>query len=301
MIRFDQVVKRYGNTTAVDRATFTVERGELFGLIGPDGAGKSSIMRMLVTLLLPDDGTITLDGHNVVADYRFVRRNVGYMPGTFSLYTDLTVEENLQFFANVFGTTIQENYHLIAEIYEQLAPFKDRRAGALSGGMKQKLALCCALIHRPLALILDEPTTGVDAVSRAEFWSMLRRLTTTGITIVVSTPYLEEAALCDRVGLINDGRLMQIDTIGGIVASYDHALWRIDADNTRTALQVLREHPAARAAYLYRSSVMMSTDQELDAEHLTHELLRSGVAGARVSRAQPDIEDRFMDLMLEHA
>lgn len=301
MIRFDQVVKRYGSTIAVDHASFAVGRGELFGLIGPDGAGKSSIMRMLVTLLLPDEGSITLDGHDVVADYRFVRRNVGYMPGTFSLYTDLTVEENLQFFANVFGTTIKENYHLIAEIYEQLAPFKDRRAGALSGGMKQKLALCCALIHRPLALILDEPTTGVDAVSRAEFWQMLRGLTTTGITIVVSTPYLEEAALCDRVGLINTGRLMQIDTIDGIVASYDHTLWKIDSTNPRLTLQVLREHPGARAAYMYRTSVMMSTDHVIDPEHLAAALVQAGVQVIRIERAQPDIEDRFMDLMLEHA
>jgi len=301
MIVFDQVVKRYGEHLAVDHATFTVARGELFGLIGPDGAGKSSIMRMLVTLLLPDGGTITLDGHDVVQDYRFVRSNVGYMPGDFSLYVDLTVEENLSFFANVFGTTIEENYHLIADIYDQLRPFKDRRAGALSGGMKQKLALCCALIHSPMALILDEPTTGVDAVSRAEFWEMLRRLTDKGITILVSTPYLEEAALCDRVGLINNGRLMQIDTINGIVASYDRQLWKVDAANNREALEALRSHPAARAAYPYRTSVMMSTDRSIDPDDLTRYLHDAGVKGAHVTLAAPDIEDRFMDLMMEHS
>ena len=301
MISFDQVVKRYGDELAVDHATFRVERGELFGLIGHDGAGKSSIMRMLVTLVLPDEGTISLDGHDVVEEYRFIRSNVGYMPGEFSLYVDLTVEENLSFFARVFGTTIEENYHLIADIYDQLKPFKDRRAGALSGGMKQKLALCCALIHSPLALILDEPTTGVDAVSRAEFWEMLRRLTDKGITILVSTPYLEEAALCDRVGLINNGRLMQIDTIDGIVASYRHDLWKVDANNNREALEALRAHPAARAAYPYRTSVMMSTDQPIDPEELAGYLHDAGVKGARVTRGIPDIEDRFMDLMMEHA
>jgi len=301
VITFDQVVKRYGDELAVNRATFTMERGELFGLIGPDGAGKSSIMRMLVTLVLPDEGVITFDGHNVVGDYRYVRRNVGYMPGNFSLYVDLTVEENLTFFAQVFGSSIEENYHLIADIYDQLKPFKDRRAGALSGGMKQKLALCCALIHSPLALILDEPTTGVDAVSRAEFWEMLRRLTDKGITIVVSTPYLEEAALCDRVGLINGGRLMQIDTIDGIVASYDHRLWKVDAANNRQALDVLRRHPAARAAYPYRTSVMMSTDDDLSAADLLRYLEHAGVQGATVAAGTPDIEDRFMDLMMEHA
>jgi ABC-type multidrug transport system ATPase subunit len=301
MIVFDQVVKRYGDELAVDHATFSVERGELFGLIGPDGAGKSSIMRMLVTLVLPDDGAITFDGRDVVDDYRYVRSNVGYMPGNFSLYVDLTVEENLSFFARVFGTTIDENYHLIADIYDQLKPFKDRRAGALSGGMKQKLALCCALIHSPLVLILDEPTTGVDAVSRAEFWEMLRRLTDKGITILVSTPYLEEAALCDRVGLINNGRLMQIDTIDGIVASYDHHLWRVDADSNREIIEVLRSHPAANTVYPYRTSVMMSTDEKVDPAALERFLEDAGVKGARVSPATPDIEDRFMDLMMEHA
>ena len=300
MITFDDIVKRYGDQVAVDHASFTVNEGELFGLIGPDGAGKSSIMRMLVTLVLPDEGSIALNGHDVVRDYQYVRRSVGYMPGDFSLYVDLTVEENLSFFAQVFGTTIEENYHLIADIYDQLKPFKDRRAGALSGGMKQKLALCCALIHSPLALILDEPTTGVDAVSRAEFWEMLRRLKSNGITILVSTPYLEEAALCDRVGLINDGRLMQVDTIDGIVASYDRFLWKVDAVNNRDALAALRQHPSTYAAYPYRTSVMMSTDIELDPLEVQRFLTDANVQGAQVARATPDIEDRFMDLMMEH-
>jgi ABC-2 type transport system ATP-binding protein len=195
-----------GTVKAVEDVSFTVSKGELFGLIGPDGAGKSSIFRMLTTLLLPDGGTASVNGYDVVKDYRIIRNNVGYMPGKFSLYQDLTVEENLDFFATVFNTSIEKNYDLIKDIYVQIEPFKARRAGKLSGGMKQKLALCCALIHKPSVLFLDEPTTGVDVVSRREFWEMLKNLKQQGITILVSTPYMDEATLCDRIALIQTGK-----------------------------------------------------------------------------------------------
>ena len=206
-ISIKHISKSYKTVKALQDISFEVAEGELFGLIGPDGAGKTSLFRVLTTLLLANEGTATVAGFDVVEDYKQIRRNVGYMPGKFSLYQDLTVEENLTFFATIFGTTIQENYDLIQEIYVQIEPFKDRRAGKLSGGMKQKLALCCALIHKPKVLFLDEPTTGVDPVSRKEFWEMLKRLQQKGITILVSTPYMDEAALCDRIALIQDGKI----------------------------------------------------------------------------------------------
>src|SRR3990172_4552271 len=216
-----------GAVLAVDTISFSVEKGELFGLIGPDGAGKSSIFRMLTTLLLPDGGFATVDGFDIVKDYKIIRGRVGYMPGKFSLYQDLTVEENLNFFATVFDTTIGENYDLIKDIYIQIEPFKNRRAGKLSGGMKQKLALCCALIHKPTVLFLDEPTTGVDAVSRKEFWEMLKRLKQQGITILVSTPYMDEATMCDRIALIQSGKILSIDTPPAVVKSYPGNLFAI--------------------------------------------------------------------------
>ena len=199
MIEVKDLHKQYGDIVALDKISLSVGKGELFGLIGPDGAGKTSLMRILMSLLLPNGGKATMSGLDVVADYKKIRLITGYMPGRFSLYPDLTVEENLKFFATVFGTTIEENYYLIKDIYQQIEPFKTRRAGKLSGGMKQKLALSCALIHKPEILILDEPTTGVDAVSRKEFWEMLKRLNNMGITILVSTPYMDEASLCDRI------------------------------------------------------------------------------------------------------
>src|ERR1043165_3056920 len=221
--------KTYGKekTLAVSDVSFSVERGELFGIIGPDGAGKTSIFRILTTLLLPDGGTATVNGFDVVKDYKKIRNCVGYMPGKFSLYQDLTVEENLNFFATLFNTTIEENYELIKDIYVQIEPFKTRRAGKLSGGMKQKLALCCALIHKPLVLFLDEPTTGVDAVSRKEFWEMLKRLKEQNITILVSTPYMDEATLCDRIALMQQGSILAIDTPDAIIESYPHQLYAI--------------------------------------------------------------------------
>ncbi len=234
-IELKNIVKTYPTKktkiTAVDDVSFSVKEGELFGLIGPDGAGKSSIFRILTTLLLADSGSASVMEFDVVKDYKEIRKIVGYMPGRFSLYQDLSVEENLEFFATIFNTTIEENYNLIADIYVQLEPFKKRRAGKLSGGMKQKLALCCALIHKPKVLFLDEPTTGVDPVSRKEFWEMLKRLKEQGISILVSTPYMNEAKLCDRIALIQNGKILEIDTPQNIVDRFDNNLYAVRSDN----------------------------------------------------------------------
>lgn len=232
MVHCRQLQKVYGKEkkVAVNEVSFSVNKGELFGLIGPDGAGKTSIFRMLTTLLLPDGGSASVNGFDIVKDYKQIRNTIGYMPGKFSLYQDLSIEENLNFFATVFNTTVEQNYHLIKDIYIQIEPFKKRKAGKLSGGMKQKLALCCALIHQPTVLFLDEPTTGVDPVSRKEFWEMLKNLKQQGITILVSTPYMDEASLCDRIALIQEGTILSIDTPANIIAAYPNALYAIKAD-----------------------------------------------------------------------
>src|SRR4051812_21492962 len=244
----------HGRVEAVRGASFAVERGELFGLIGPDGAGKTSIFRILTTLLLADGGTATVDGFDVVKDYHEIRGCVGYMPGRFSLYQDLTVEENLNFFATLFNTTVAENYDLIKEIYVQIEPFKKRRAGKLSGGMKQKLALCCALIHKPTVLFLDEPTTGVDAVSRKEFWEMLKRLKQQGITILVSTPYMDEANLCERIALIQNGKILSLDTPSNIIKKYPDELFAVSSDDMIGLLNTLRKTNYIKSCYAFGSS-----------------------------------------------
>lgn len=234
MISVQNVIKSYGKNAdkvlAVNKVSFEVNEGEIFGLIGPDGAGKTSIFRMLTTLLLPDSGTLTVDGKDCEKPYQEIRKMVGYMPGKFSLYQDLSIEENLDFFASVFNTTVKENYELIKDIYVQIEPFKTRRAGKLSGGMKQKLALCCALIHQPKVLFLDEPTTGVDPVSRKEFWEMLKKLKQKGITILVATPYMDEASLCDRIALIQNGKILKITTPAEIPKQYPEKLFKVKAD-----------------------------------------------------------------------
>src|SRR5436190_18489500 len=241
-IEVSHLTKSYGKekVVAVNDVSFQVNAGEIFGLIGPDGAGKTTIIRILTTLILADKGTATVDGLEVVKDYKKIRSSVGYMPGRFSLYQDLTVEENLNLFATVFNTSIEENYHLIKDIYSQIEPFKDRRAGKLSGGMKQKLALSCALIHKPSVLFLDEPTTGVDPVSRKEFWGMLKNLKQQGITILVSTPYMDEANLCDRIALINHGRILKIDTPENITHQFEKTLWAVQGDDMPKLLNDLR-------------------------------------------------------------
>ncbi len=290
-----------GGPPAVDDVSFEVGKGELFGLIGPDGAGKSSIFRMLTTLILPDKGVATVEGFDVVKDFRAIRNTVGYMPGKFSLYQDLTIEENLHFFATVFNTTIEENYPLIKDIYVQIEPFKKRRAGKLSGGMKQKLALCCALIHKPSVLFLDEPTTGVDPVSRKEFWEMLRKLKAQGITIIVSTPYMDEASLCDRIALIQGGRILSVNTPQNIIAAYPGHLYAIRSENQYRLKQTLENFAPAKGTYPFGESLHVTLEANLpEGERLLREFLdTSPFPAAEVSRIQPGIEDCFITLLTE--
>src|SRR5574344_787931 len=256
--------KSYGEVKALENISFEVVKGEIFGIIGPDGAGKTTLFRILTTLILADSGTATVDGRDVVKEYNEIRKHVGYMPGRFSLYQDLTVEENLDVFAKVFNTSIEENYHLIKDIYVQIEPFKKRRAGKLSGGMKQKLALCCALIHKPSVLFLDEPTTGVDPVSRKEFWDMLKKLKADGITIIVSTPYMDEATLCDKIALMLNGHFMKVDTPNGIIASYPNKLWSVASDNLHRLLHTLRSNEHIKSSFSFGESfhVTFKNDSE---------------------------------------
>lgn len=285
-------------TPAVDDVSFDVSKGELFGLIGPDGAGKTSIFRMLTTLLLPDSGKGTVDGYDIVKDYKKIRDTIGYMPGRFSLYPDLTVEENLHFFATIFKTTIKANYHLIKDIYEQIEPFKDRRAGKLSGGMKQKLALSCALIHKPTVLFLDEPTTGVDPVSRKEFWEMLLRLKKEGITIIVSTPYMDEATKCDRIALIQNGKILSIDTPNNISTAFPEKLFAVKAENMHALLKQLSGYDKATSSYAFGEYAhMTSTDEAIDELAIEKFLAEKGAVNVEVLPITATIEDSFIKLL----
>ena len=295
----NNITKTYGKEkkVAVDNVSFSVNKGELFGLIGPDGAGKTSIFRVLTTLLLSEGGTATVDGFDVVKDYKKIRNNIGYMPGKFSLYQDLSVEENLNFFATVFGTTVKENYELIKDIYVQIEPFKKRRAGKLSGGMKQKLALCCALIHKPTVLFLDEPTTGVDPVSRKEFWEMLKGLKAQGITILVSTPYMDEANLCDRVALLQNGKILSIDTPEAIVADFAKPLWAVKATNMLQLLEVLRTAPFTADVYPFGEYHHLVVKPGTDKRMVNDFLERQPLSGWQLAEAKPNIEDCFIALM----
>ena len=254
MISCNNISKKYKKVQALSDISFEVKPGEIFGLIGPDGAGKTTLFRILTTLILADEGVASVDGLNVVKDYKLIRERVGYMPGRFSLYQDLSVEENLNFFATVFNTTVEENYALVRDIYQQIEPFKTRKAGKLSGGMKQKLALSCALIHKPTVLFLDEPTTGVDPVSRKEFWGMLKKLQQQGITIMVSTPYMDEASLCDRIALIQKGRLLTIDSPGKIADSFKKTLLSVSSENMSMLLTDLRAIPEVESCYAFGDS-----------------------------------------------
>ena len=297
MVEVLGVRKNYGKVRALEDISFQVGRGEIFGIIGPDGAGKTTLFRILTTLLLADAGEARVDGFDVVKGYRDIRARVGYMPGKFSLYQDLTVQENLEFFATVFGTTIDANYHLIQDIYDQLKAFRNRRAGKLSGGMKQKLALCCALIHKPEVLFLDEPTTGVDPVSRKEFWEMLKRLKDQGITILVSTPYMDEAVLCDRIALIQRGRFLRIDSPRNLVAQYPVQLLSVRGPSMFTLLRELRMIRGIRSCYAFGDSHHVAVDDPLlGAETLSGKLLALGHEGVEVKRIQANVEDCFMDL-----
>ena len=298
-VSVNNITKTYGKkkdtVVALQGISFDVQQGELFGIIGPDGAGKTSLFRILATLLLADSGNATVDGCNVVKDYKEIRKRVGYMPGKFSLYQDLTVQENLDFFATIFNTSIEENYDLVKDIYSQIEPFKDRRAGKLSGGMKQKLALSCALIHRPAVLFLDEPTTGVDVVSRKEFWEMLKRLKEQGITILVSTPYMDEASLCDRVVLMQTGKILSIDTPGGIVNNFGKPLWAARSGNMLHLLNDLKKMEEVDNAYpsgTYHHVVMKAGSGSNQLQQLS-----TSNSGLEIKEIKPGIEDCFIELM----
>ena len=297
VIEINNLSKRYGKVQALDSVSFSVSCGELFGLIGPDGAGKTTLFRLLTTLIRPDDGTVSVEGLDIVRDYRAIRERVGYMPGRFSLYPDLTVEENLNFFAALFGTRVEESYDLVAPIYRQIEPFKTRRAGKLSGGMKQKLALSCALIHRPSVLFLDEPTTGVDAVSRSEFWDMLSELKTKGITILVSTPYMDEAQRCDRIALCNEGRIMRIDTPQNIVGGFGGELYAVAADNMFSLLQAARMAADVAECYPFGDTHHLVASEGFSAERFSAEMQAQKVNNMHIERCEPTIEDVFIKLM----
>lgn len=287
-----------GRVKALKGVTFDVEEGEIFGLIGPDGAGKTSLFRILTTLLLADSGKAVVDGMDVVNDYKKIRRHIGYMPGRFSLYQDLTVEENLSFFATVFNTTIEENYHLIEDIYRQIEPFKKRKAGKLSGGMKQKLALSCALIHTPHVLFLDEPTTGVDPVSRKEFWEMLQKLKKNfKLSIVVSTPYMDEALQCDRIALIQDGQFLTIDTPENIIRTYTQTLWSLRSDKMHRLLTDLRGIDGVKTAFAFGENHHATIDTSvLTVDSLRNRLVSLGHQDIVIEVVEPTIEDCFMNL-----
>ncbi|MDR2232645.1 MAG: ABC transporter ATP-binding protein [Tannerella sp.] len=296
------VSKSYGKVKALDNVSFEVDKGELFGIIGPDGAGKTTLFRILTTLILADSGKATVDGYDIVLDYKQIRRCAGYMPGRFSLYQDLSVEENLTFFAAVFGATVKENYALIEDIYKQIEPFKHRRAGKLSGGMKQKLALSCALVHKPTVLFLDEPTTGVDPVSRKEFWEMLKRLKQQGVTILVSTPYMDEATLCDRIALIRNGKFLTIDTPQEIVNRFSETLWAVSADKMSKLYADLQHIPAIKSCFAFGSTHHITVDDNM----LTISELKSHLEGLshtniEIIPIEATIEDCFFQLTMDNS
>ncbi|QRX63482.1 ABC transporter ATP-binding protein [Dysgonomonadaceae bacterium zrk40] len=298
MIEVENLNKSYrkGNIKALNGISFQVNDGEIFGVIGPDGAGKSSLFRILASLILPDSGIAIMNGLDVVKDYRKVRQIIGYMPGRFSLYQDLSVKENLAFFATLFHTTIEENYYLIKDIYQQIEPFKNRRAGALSGGMKQKLALSCALIHKPEILILDEPTTGVDPVSRKEFWDMLGRLREQGITILVSTAYMDEASRCDRIALIRDGRFIASNTPQGIIDDYAEVLWSVEGPQMSALLTALRDHAGIKTSFAFGDKHHVTVEKGIHPNELKQHLADKGFGDVRIAPVEPSVEDCFMAL-----
>lgn len=289
------VVKKYGTLKAVDDVSLRVSPGELFGIIGPDGAGKSTLFRMIATLLLPDSGKITIGDRDVVGDYRDVRSVLGYMPGKFSLYQDLTVRENLDFYASVFGTTVGENYHFISDIYRMLKPFEKRLARHLSGGMKQKLALCCSLIHRPQVLLLDEPTTGVDPVSRYEFWEILKRLSVDGMTIIVSTPYMDEAYKCSRMAMMIGGKVIKEGTPDDIIAGYNGKLWKVSGREVYGMLLAVKAYCGVVSCDSFGDSLHVVVRDDI--EGLRSYLREKGYDDVTVEATKPTVEDCFIELV----
>lgn len=296
-VTVENVEKSYGEIKALRGVSFDVPKGEMFGLIGPDGSGKTTLFRILTTLLLADSGSVSVDGYDVVKDYKAIRNTVGYMPGRFSLYQDLTVEENLEFFATIFNTTVKENYYLIKDIYRHIEPFKTRRARDLSGGMKQKLALSCALIHKPTVLFLDEPTTGVDPVSRKEFWDMLKRLKEQDITIIVSTPYMDEAGICDRIALVQQGKFMRIETPANIIKAFDKELIAVTGDNMSRLLNDIREIDSVESAFAFGDEHHVTLKDNLKSNSdIEVELRKRGYENINVRSIKPGIEDCYMTL-----
>ena len=291
------ISKKFGETQALKNISFSVNESEIFGFIGPDGAGKTTLFRIITTLLLPDEGEMKILGLDCITGYKELRKNIGYMPGRFSLYPDLSVEENLNFYATVFGTTVKENYDLISDIYSHIEPFRKRLAGKLSGGMKQKLALSCALIHKPKLLVLDEPTTGVDAVSRSEFWTMLAKLRQHNITILVSTPYMDEAMRCDRVALIQNGNILSIDTPQKIREGFSRKLFMVKANEKYKLITALRSYPETLTAYPFGDSVHVTLAGNQMNESLFNYLREAGLKNVSAVETVAGIEDRFLELM----
>ena len=296
IVSIKNIDKSYDKVHALKDISVDINEGEIFGIIGPDGAGKTTLFRILTTLILADKGSAVVNGSDVVKDYKKIREQIGYMPGKFSLYQDMTVEENMNFFATIFNTTLQENYDLVKDIYQQIEPFKDRLAGKLSGGMKQKLALCCALIHKPVILFLDEPTTGVDPISRKELWVMLKNLKASGITIVVSTPYMDEASQCDRIALIKDGKFYATDTPSNIVESLPRQIWTVKCNNLSKVLGFLREYPGVETCYAFGNENHLCLKEYLDSVKLQKQLESNGYKEILIERIIPSIEDCFLYL-----
>lgn len=300
IVQVENISKSYneGKVMALQHISFQVKQGTIFGMIGPDGGGKTTFFRILTTLMLPDEGNAILLGYNLLSDYKKIRNYIGYMPGKFSNYQDLTVEENLQFFASIFNTTVAENYAVIEEIYNQLRPFKDRRAGKLSGGMKQKLALCCALIHKPKLLFLDEPTTGVDTVSRKEFWDILQRLKNQGITIFVSTPYMDEAIHCDEIALIQEGKLLSVNTPKGIISQFGEELYAVSSENMSLTLRLLRKENEVKSSFSFGETHHVTLRNQYQASTFFHQFATTNqISGWKVKKIEPTIEDCFIKLM----
>ena len=296
-IEISGISKNYGQVAALREISLDVDSGEIFGLIGPDGAGKTTLFRIMTTLMLADTGSGKICGMDIVSDYSRIRKIIGYMPGRFSLYQDLSVRENLEYFATLFGTTVEKNYGTIREIYSQIEPFRDRKAGKLSGGMKQKLALCCALVHKPSVLFLDEPTTGVDAVSRSEFWKMLERIRKSGVTVFVSTPYMDEASLCDRLAMIRGGEIIGTGTPGQIISAYPYRLLSVEGDRIYPLLKRLRETEGVISCFSFGASLHLAYDPEkTEASGILAAIRESGLEDCKVKEISPGIEDCFMQL-----